>query len=351
MLSGLLNKDLEIASPELQTKRKQNCFVSHYGLVSKWGQLDCSSAPNIFPDNDINHYGFFQKQVMIQEFTCRWGKSLTSRKLSDDFDYIVIHHKWFGYFFWITCYLSRLERALSVVGERSSKLIVSERWANTTFVAQSLALFKVDTIVVKPDEHLWVPNLILPACRPASAIFHPLHTRKIRDYIKNALLTPNEMGIKPFRKTFIYRKQSALRTLINENEVLKIVESMGFAISILEEMSFAEQVRCIHESEIVMGLHGAGLANAMFMQKGSTLIECIETEFAHYAHPFPFRNLCAAVGVNYAAIATVKDSVFRGGLTSPWRANPKMRLELVNSAQYLDINELRKALDAIEKNK
>jgi len=211
-------------------------------------------------------------------------------------------------------------------------------------------LFEVETQRIPSDVHLWVPHLILPSCRPASDVFHPLPMSNLSRFLKQAILSPEELKIKPFRKTFIYRTKSAYRSLTNEKEVLKNAESLGFKIVAMEEMSFSQQVKCIHESEIVMGLHGAGLANAMFMQKGATLIECIETEFAHYAHPFPFRNLCAVMGVRYAAIGTVKNSEHPYVYTPPSKANSKIRMSLVNSSQSLDPIEIQRAIEAIEKN-
>jgi hypothetical protein len=347
VLAKLLDRQKNYSAKPLGVYLKKNRFVSHWGQVSKYGILDWSSAPNIFPKLDINHFWQFQKKTFIEEMVCRFGTSLSSKKLEDNIDYIVIQHKWMGYSFWTTCFLSRLLRALEVKSDLPKKVIISADFIDTPYVSQTLKLFPCELEIIESDVHLWVPNLILPACRPESSVFHPRHMKEIRSYILNKVLNEDEQNIKPFRKTFIHRDNSNSRALKNEAEVLKMAESFGFTIVDLEKFKFEEQVKYLHESEVVVGLHGAGLANALFMHKSATLVECIEAEFAHYANPFTFRNLCASIGIKYAAIATLAKINYAPKYVPLIRAKARKRMELVNSVQYLDIEEFKTGLKAI----
>ena len=54
--------------------------------------------------------------------------------------------------------------------------------------------------------------------------------------------------------------------IINENEVEKNLISLeGFESITLSEYSFIDQVKIFNQAETVVGLHGAGFANLIFV--------------------------------------------------------------------------------------
>jgi|GEM_PF-2665629 len=105
---GFVNKYPSYQLPQPRMSTESNVFVSHYGLVSKYGWLNRHCMPNLFPPNDISQFWSFQKKVAFQEAVCRFGSSLKVKNLGPAHSYLLIHHKWFGYFFWMTCYMPRL---------------------------------------------------------------------------------------------------------------------------------------------------------------------------------------------------------------------------------------------------
>ncbi len=79
------------------------------------------------------------------------------------------------------------------------------------------------------------------------------------------------------RKVFISRARAGHRKLINEPQVLDCLTQRGFVSLILEEMSFADQVRAFAAADIVISIHGAGLANAVFMHPNTRLMELTQS--------------------------------------------------------------------------
>lgn len=87
---------------------------------------------------------------------------------------------------------------------------------------------------------------------------------------------------KAFRKIFIKRLPKNIinhRPLINEDELEKLVESYGFEIISPELLKNAAEY--FNEASIVLGVHGAGLANCIFCQPGSTLIELMDENWQY----------------------------------------------------------------------
>ena len=55
--------------------------------------------------------------------------------------------------------------------------------------------------------------------------------------------------------------------------MIPLLINHGFTIILAEELSFTEQVAIFSNAEIIMGLHGAGLVNMLFMKKNCCVIE------------------------------------------------------------------------------
>jgi capsular polysaccharide biosynthesis protein len=94
---------------------------------------------------------------------------------------------------------------------------------------------------------------------------------------------------------FIRRKPSERRVIENEPEVLNSLELAGFTGIYMEDYSFADQIKIAVESKIIVGLHGAGMVNCMFMQKGSCVLELMNPDFMN---PELFQ-LCNILGIQY----------------------------------------------------
>lgn len=80
----------------------------------------------------------------------------------------------------------------------------------------------------------------------------------------------------------VSRKKALSRRLINENELYLNLKNFGFKLLEFENYSIDEQIQFSINCSIMVGYHGAGLTNLIFMKKNSLVIE-IRNKF--YAHP------------------------------------------------------------------
>ena len=325
--------------------RLSNVFVSHYGLVSKFGVLNRHCMPNLYPKNDIPQFWKFQKEVAFQEAVCRFGSSLKVRKLDPEHTYLLIHHKWFGYFFWMTCYMPRLLRALDSGLSSTTKLLVSNRWKNVEYVASSLATVELNLECLELDEHAFVSRLVLPHARTATSYIHPAEIQRV---LTHFLLAFNILPRKASRKIWIHRSEKSRRALLNEEEVLQHVRNAGYEPVAFEELNLKQQIDLLQETKVLAGLHGAGLTNLMFLPKGATVLEFMPEEFAAYAHPFPYRSLAEAAHVNYA-VSGMGPEGEKWQWTKPSQASTALRYQKVNAPRSLDIPKLTRAIKQCER--
>ena len=97
----------------------------------------------------------------------------------------------------------------------------------------------------------------------------------------------------PAPRVFISRRQTLARRIANEDAVLAALAPLGFRACVLEELSFAEQVRLFANAEIVVGPHGAGMMNLAF----SDNVKVVEL-FGAFLQP-SFSELARGLGFRY----------------------------------------------------
>jgi hypothetical protein len=98
------------------------------------------------------------------------------------------------------------------------------------------------------------------------------------------------------RKILISRVGSARRKLLNEEALFRELESVGFELHRLEDLSLGAQAALFAQAEVVVGVHGAAFSNLVYAR------DCRVIEvFPGPASP-EFRVLAASCGHRYQAI-------------------------------------------------
>lgn len=102
------------------------------------------------------------------------------------------------------------------------------------------------------------------------------------------------------RVVYVSRRRSSSRRLTNE-EALEgaLARNFGAAIVFMEELTFESQLRIASAASLLIGPHGAGLANVAFMKPGTWLLELLPRTYAVGV----YRALATEVGVGYFPIA------------------------------------------------
>lgn len=147
-------------------------------------------------------------------------------------------------------------------------------------------------ILVHPDNEAWAFDSL---CYVTPLHIPPLF--KLPDALRalrHALL-PRVDREPSGRRIFLSRGDTAPRRLLNENELLGLCVKNGFELIRPERLSLADQVRLFRSAEIVVGVKGAALTNAVFMSPGSAVVALSPGDFPD---PF-FWDITGQLGVRY----------------------------------------------------
>ncbi|MGA2764956.1 MAG: glycosyltransferase family 61 protein, partial [Spirochaetia bacterium] len=172
-----------------------------------------------------------------------------------------------GFFHWVCDVLPRLE-ALNPA-EAHSRTIVVPAMAALPYVKPSLEPYGFpETCLSGWNERIHCHDLmsITPAAPTGNyrpSLMHALR-RRFRDYFGYG---------PPERRLYVSRARALRRKVANEEETFAVLCRHGFERVFMEEMTFAEQVRLVGSAKVLVGNHGAGLANIAWMSPGTTVLE------------------------------------------------------------------------------
>jgi len=102
------------------------------------------------------------------------------------------------------------------------------------------------------------------------------------DFLREKFLRP-QAGPSD-RKVYISRRQAQRRRLAGEEGILPWLERRGFETVCLEQMSFRRQVDLFASARIVVGVHGAAMANLVFMPPGGKVLEFLPPDYPQFCY-------------------------------------------------------------------
>lgn len=181
-----------------------------------------------------------------------------------------------NYFHWMLEVLARIH-LIQKSNIKINKYIINHR--SLPFQLETLQACGIpeDRIIVPHNDfHLKAKQLVVPS-------YVNLPNAWSCKYVRELLL--NRVTIKKdkeYERIYIMRKNR--RKITNETEILQVLNEYGFKIISPESMSVQKQIEVFHSAKIVIGAHGAGLANLVFCEPGTRVIELFASSYIepHY---------------------------------------------------------------------
>lgn len=91
------------------------------------------------------------------------------------------------------------------------------------------------------------------------------------DWLKKIFLPKKQLASS--KKIYISRKGAPSRKIINEPELIAALTACGFETIETESLSLSEQAELFYSASAIVAPHGAALANLVFCQEGTKVIE------------------------------------------------------------------------------
>jgi len=170
-----------------------------------------------------------------------------------------------GYGHWL---LDELPRLLALPRGQADSLIAH---GTQPYSRTALAHYGWAGTVLEADRraHFQCEQLIVPSL--SGTVVEP--TRHGLDLVTEFVAPFFESGSAWGERLCITRDAARRRRVTNEPELWAELQKAGFAKIRLEELTWPEQINAFRHAKVVVGPHGAGLANLAFCAPGSVVVE------------------------------------------------------------------------------
>ncbi|KAI4979532.1 hypothetical protein ZWY2020_016285 [Hordeum vulgare] len=153
------------------------------------------------------------------------------------------------------------------------------------------------TVGLHLDKELTIVPELVPGGRLTMADF----TQFVRETYALPRGAPTREADKKPRLLLIHRGD--FRRFLNEHEILQAAEAVGFEAPVLSELrvngSDLEQARLVNTFDVVLGVHGAGLTNAVHLPPGGVLIQVVPYGNMEYLARAEFSQGATDMGLKY----------------------------------------------------
>ncbi len=175
-----------------------------------------------------------------------------------------------NYFHWMTEAVPKLQH-LATIGE-NLVVYIPEPLLRQPFAKFTLSLFEnisfrtisINRITKFIIQKAYLCNLKMPAGN-----YHPEIIKEAATFLKNSV----HQNYLIAKRVFIYRDILDGRGIENFKEVKPLLDRYGFDIVNMGKLTPEEQIASMQNCKVLVGVHGAGLTNMMFLPAGAKVLE------------------------------------------------------------------------------
>ncbi len=247
---------------------------------------------------------FHQPNTIIPEATLRILLPKCLRRIEEPV-YVFNRLGPYNYYHWMVEMLPWVNQAHDHLpgGNLVSTLLINPSHAHLDFLtylreqemlSSTVSIVRAPEAVVLSLRKVWFPDFPLShAMTPVARGFLATLGERARG------------GTSPTRKLFSRRGTSRVE---NEDLLCALMLQYGFEIVDNTQLTIAQQIKLYAHASVVAGVHGANLANSVFMPSGSQLIEYIPSRRADVS----FIEISSALGFEHTVVVqNSDDSVIR----------------------------------------
>jgi capsular polysaccharide biosynthesis protein len=195
----------------------------------------------------------------------------------------------FAYFHWIVESLPRLKLLQPFLGALDGLFVPSNLERQLTESLIAMGVRKEQLFPLEMTSHVQPENLLVPSYCAGLNI-----PEWVPAFLRASVLA--ESAPHAGRKLYISRSDASKRRVLNEGEIVSLLGKRGFEVIALRELDFRSQAELFDQADVVVGAHGAGLANVAFCRPDTKVIELLPSR--HVA-PHVYHSLTAAAGAEY----------------------------------------------------
>lgn len=218
------------------------------------------------------------------------GMQYKTKNLPADTPFLLAHNSYQGYYHWL---LESIPKLLEAQQKLADFILLLPASCTAPFYADTLRLLGISRVEFLESGTVYrVPDMVLAYSEVTMGSYERATLQNIRQTLLVSL--PSLPALR--RRLYISRKLAPRRKVLNEAEVERELVALGFETVCFENYTFAQQLQLCASAEIMVGIHGAGLANIVFQPEGARVIEL--RKFDQGENIF-FSELAHALGLQY----------------------------------------------------
>lgn len=230
-----------------------NYWMTRSGIIYSLRGIDEDSIP-AYPGFKKNFYASVLKSFLARKTDVLKGT------------YGLIHNPWCpGYYHWMCEALPRLEHLLMKYSKEDFEILLPRSFKNRTYVQDSLQSYGVGIKWFSDNNNLKVDHLITASNVKRTGAVDPKLLGLVRQRIMHQ--SRSTEGI------YVTRRSSGRRLIINESEVVELLSNYGIKTYDFDCITFRKQIEIMSQAKTFVSIHGAALANALFMKEKGLIVE------------------------------------------------------------------------------
>jgi capsular polysaccharide biosynthesis protein len=237
-----------------------------------------------------------------------------------------------SYYHWMTDALQRLMWFKPFWNE--CPLYLPKVYQNLEVVTASLDVLGVKNVIYV-NELIHLPSLWSSDLTAPSGVFREGCLRSLRSALSTQ---PRWHASRGPDRVYISRSRAHRRQLEHEDDLLKLLSRWRFTVVHLEDLPWREQAVLLKDCKLLMGNHGAGLSNMLFLPEDGVVwelglerpkvVERGEVQLCFY-------SMASSLGLEYHHIATQRSQL----KCSKHRSNVVVNLELLEEKLRHDLGD------------
>jgi len=178
-----------------------------------------------------------------------------------------------NYYHWTIETLPRLKMVLEKPDYDNIPIVIPTH-RTPRFVKESIIQAGAGSRVIALDNgayqinKLIIPTLFAPRSKPSEAAMSWLEQKILGPDIDTDSFIDDS-----FERIYISRDDAGTRSVINSEEIDALLKRYGIKKLKMTDYSVHQQAKIFRKAKLIIGLHGAALANVAYASIGSTLIE------------------------------------------------------------------------------
>lgn len=294
----LLSSHVEYRNPPLNLPPEDEALFAHE-LDRCWGPCEAVSFSNL----DVLGLSWVQWRQgrFVDQFRPGHGPLRRKRGRLKDLaqlrhpplyvaEALWVHDDWSGnYFHWLTDVLPKLQ-AWCDAGEACRQVLLPENLLKKAYVRESLDLLNFQAISFQQN-HIKIERLVVIGPTAPTGNFRAGLLKRLVDQMRAA------KGERVHRLIYISRADAAKRFLRNEADLEPVLAAHGVESVQLEGCSLEDQIELFGYCKLLVGLHGAGLTNMLWMPAGGHVLEIRSRNDSHNNCYFA---MASALGHHYS---------------------------------------------------